>query len=114
MPGVLANEHRRSSPGRVERTDLVTSLDESLLIEQPISRQKVLPVHVPHIRCAFAECYVQRAVVERAAPPLVEADYHVERARRTDGGAIGVVQVSNQRSSGHRQLTDAALQEISG
>ena len=46
VPRVLAHEHRRAAPRRVERAHLIAALDEPLFIEQAIRRQETLPMNV--------------------------------------------------------------------
>ena len=85
VPRILADEHRRASPRRVERADLAAALDEPLLVEQAVRRQEHLAMDVANRAARLAERDVHRAVVQLVVPDLVEAERDVERPRRRDG-----------------------------
>ena len=109
MPRVLADEHRGAAPRRVERTDLVAALDESLLVEQSVRRQERLAVNVQDLGRASAP-HVRQAVVQVAIELLVEPDHGVDRR------AAGMRRRSPAASSAaaERHLADAALDEVAG
>ena len=52
MKDVLADEDRSTSPARVERSDGVAGIDETLFLEDAVRGQKHLSVHVQDRRVA--------------------------------------------------------------
>jgi hypothetical protein len=120
MPRVLAHQHGRAPPRRFEGAHGRAALHEALLVEEPVGGQVVLAVHVPHHRRAVREAdrEVGHAVEQRVAPPLVEADDHIERdrqvTRRLAGVSVGFVEVRGEAARGGREFAHAALHEVAG
>src|SRR5690349_8860005 len=112
MPGILADEYRGSAPRRVERPHLVTPFDETLLVEQPVRREKILPVDVQDFRLAVAESDVGSAVVERVAPLLVKPDYDIHRTWRRDCCAKRGVEVPSKLSGRDGEISNGAFNEV--
>jgi len=63
------------------------------------------------------ERHVHRAVVERILPPLIKADYDIERAGRRDGGwhggVVRVVELARHRPGGAGGIPHPTLEEVS-
>ena len=108
MPRILADQHGRAAPRRVERADGVAALDEPLLVEQAVRREEVLPVHVQDLRRAAA-AHVREAVVQVAFELLVESDHRVDRRAAVRRGESG-----GELAGGQRHLANAALDEVAG
>src|ERR1035437_2008770 len=122
MPRILANEHRRPAPRRIERAHAVAPLDESFLVEEPARREEVLAVHVQDpIRAAAVpaagrftpQLHVHEAVVEISLELFVKADYHVEGCRAGRGGPVRARERPREIVGGDRQLADTTFDEVS-
>src|SRR5678816_2030529 len=111
MPGVLAHEHREPSPRRVERANVVSAFDETLLVEDAVGGKEVLPMHVANYRRIAAELHPHRAVVEDAVPQLVEADRDLDRARARIRCQIHSLEIGRERSGRASLLAHTALEE---
>jgi hypothetical protein len=117
VPHVLADEQRGAPPRRVERPHLEAALHEALLVEQAVRGEEVLAVHVADgVPVVGAERSVERRVVQRVAPHLVETDHHVERPRRQAAlgarRAVGAVEVARRAPRRHGELAHAPLDEV--
>ena len=120
VPGILAHEDGGAPPRRFEGADVRAALHEPLFVEQPVGGEEILAVHVTHLRRPVVEAdgEVRRTIVQRIAPPLVEADHDIEwhglhagrRARR----AIGFVEVVGEGASGAGDFAHAPFHEIAG
>ena len=120
MPGVFADQHRGTSPWRLERTNPVAAFNEALLVEHAVRGQVVLAVYVPDNGRSVREADrdVRDAVVECIAPPFVETHDHIHR----HGGAtlfgtrhaVRVVEVVRKRAGRDGQLSHAPLHEVAG
>src|SRR5687767_12625399 len=93
---------------------LVPSLDESLLVEQTVCREKVLAVNVDHFRGASSQPDVRGAVVQRIAPPLVEADRDVDWTGRIGRREICGLQVARELTRSNGEVANGTLDEVAG
>ena len=114
VPGVLAHEHRESSPRCIERADVVAALHEALLVEQPVGGEKVLPVDVANERLVAAQAHPHRAVVQYAVPQLVESDRDLDGPRAGLRGEICALEIGGECAGGAGLFADAALEEVAG
>jgi hypothetical protein len=114
VPRVFADEHRGPAPRRVEGAHVAATLDEALLVEQPVGRQKDLAMNVRDARLTRAQRHVHRAVVQLVVPDLVKPAGHVERARIGNGGAKRRVQLRGEGAGGDGIVAYRAFEEVAG
>ena len=112
MPCVFADEHCSTAPAGVERSDLEVAIDESLFVKQPVGREKNFPVNVPDNGTIAAKRDVERAVVDRVLPDLVEAEPDIHRLERGNRFSILLVEIADESSCSYCLVPDAALEEI--
>ena len=109
VPGILADDHRRPAPASVEGPHRPSRLDEALFVEDTVSRQKHLAVHVPDPSISAAQRRHQGGIVEPGPPQLEEAHHDLEGrcARlRVQRGEIGVERVGTEGQLPHRPLDE--------
>jgi hypothetical protein len=112
MPGVLTDEHRRLPPCCPKGANIVTAVDEPLLVEQPVCREKDLAMHVTDDGRLGAERDAQSAVEQRVLEHLVKANYDIERAGRAYRAGVHPRQIIGQRASAHGEVANAPLDEV--
>src|SRR6185503_17872401 len=112
MPRVLAHENRCAAPRSIERAHLVPSFYESLLVEQPIRRQEVLPMDMKDLRLGGAEAHVECAVVQCVAPFLVEPEHHIYRRSRGQCIPVRVLKIARELPGGDRQVPNCSFDEV--
>jgi hypothetical protein len=112
VPGVFADQDGGPAPPRVERLHTPSSLDEPLLVEHAVGRQKDLAVDVAHPGVRAAERRVEGRVVEAVLVHLVEAEGDVHRRRL--GIAVLAGQVVEQLVGADGEITHAAFEEVAG
>src|SRR5690606_32995764 len=115
VPGVFANQESGPAPGGIECTELQPRLYIALLVEHAVGGQKILPVNVQDVTALLvAEPYIDRTVVERIPPLLVESGNNVQCdfgvATRT---APGGIEISGQRSGSDGRVEYTSLEEVS-
>ncbi len=114
MPEIFADQHRRPAPARIERGDLRSRFDESLLLKYAISRQEDLAMNVHEPRTFRAEFGVQRRVVDVLIVFLIETDHRVNRPAGTGSARPGLGQMIEHLPGGDGMLAHASLEEVSG
>ena len=93
-------------------TLLITAIGVSLFIENAVGWEKDLSVDVTDAGLVSPQARHHGTVVESSVPELVETDDEVDR--RCAALAVLATQVIEQTLDRHRELPDAALDEVPG
>src|SRR5687768_17398298 len=110
MPGVLADQDRDLAEAGVHDAHLASAGHEALLVEDPVGREEELAIHPRQASPFRRELQVGRAVVQRAAVALVEAQAHVDRLVYRTKKAIP--ELANELFAAERSLEHAPLEEV--
>ena len=118
VPRIFAHQNGCASPRCFEGADIGAAFHKPFFVEESVRRQIILAMHMTQNRRTVIEPDgdVGRAVVQRLAPPLVEAnddiDRHTAHAGRGAGHPVGVVQIVRERTGRAGDFAHGPFNEI--